>query len=209
MLVLWLASSCSSVESRGAPGGEGGAGGSGSASGGVGGAGAGAGGVGGRGVGGTGAGGAGVGGDMTNISVTSVTCVPSCTSDSSVSIASFLASEPARCPDGYVTIETCAPDSCARNVSLCCDGMTGVVASAPCLPSNVRDACPAGSRTYAPMQAVCIPDGLGVSHCRDLTDRECTLEGQRCQSDGYSCHCWTGAGQGLSWTCFPPPPIPG
>lgn len=91
-----------------------------------------------------------------------------------------------RCPGASVDRASCPANTCAVNYESCCDRVTGETTNVPCGPDGTVMECPSGTR---PMQTQCIPDGLNVGDCWDLSELPCDTFGQKCGGHGLYCQC--------------------
>lgn len=105
------------------------------------------------------------------------------------------------CADGFVSLKTCAEQSCARSQVSCCDAELGSIESAPCV-DGIRMECPPGTAALKPDANACRP--RGVSDCGELMGPcgdealECH-NGQRCSTN---CTCDAGPDGSLTWVCW-------
>ena len=108
------------------------------------------------------------------------------------------------CPEGFVSMNQCSEQSCARAQRSCCDAELGSIKSAPCV-EGTRLECPVGTAALPLGASACRPPG--VTDCSELYELSCSddaLEchnGQRC---GTTCTCDSSQDGSLVWVCLTP-----
>lgn len=125
-------------------------------------------------------------------------CVQDCRSLDRA-IAECVANEQYRCPDGWVDLDSCPKDACARRSYNCCSP-TGHSDYPECADDGTIGECPAGFEQRSP----CVPAGLGLESCDDLADGSaCSSEEQICYKDrcGRNCRCEADLAGKLAWRC--------
>jgi hypothetical protein len=121
-------------------------------------------------------------------------CISSCGDDSppTVMITQICDQGTPRCPDGTVSVDTCAPTSCYELRLLCCDPTTGDSTRGICQEDGTR-ACPAGTvieQPYGQPYGTCIPTALEASGCTMTLDHQpCAGPAHACQVDSLFCVC--------------------
>ena len=107
-----------------------------------------------------------------------------------------------QCPEGFVGLETCSTQSCARAQLSCCDGALGAIQSAPCV-NGARLDCPEGTAALSPNAAACRPPH--VVDCAELDGKPCSDDALECHNGerrGLNCACDSGADGSLIWSCW-------
>jgi hypothetical protein len=103
------------------------------------------------------------------------------------------------CPFGWVDLDSCAAEACARRELSCCSP-TGHVAFPECTADGAIGECPAG---FEP-KARCLPEGVPIDACSELVNGDaCRSEEQVCYVGKCSrnCQCQPDAAGVLGWQC--------
>ena len=125
-------------------------------------------------------------------------CLQDCTSLERV-LAECVADEQYRCPEGWVDLDSCPKDACARRSYNCCSP-TGQREYPECADDGTIGECPAGFEQRSP----CVPAGLGLENCDDIVDdSDCASEELICFKDrcGRNCLCEADLEGKLGWRC--------
>lgn len=125
-------------------------------------------------------------------------CAQDCTSLDRA-IAECVADEQYSCPEGWVDLDSCSKDACARRSLNCCSA-SGHRELPECTADGLIGECPAGFRRASP----CLPEGFDIESCDDLADGSaCTSEAQVCYKDkcGRNCLCELDLAGKLAWRC--------
>lgn len=104
-----------------------------------------------------------------------------------------------RCPNGWVDLDSCPKDACARRARNCCSP-TGQSEYPECAADDTIGECPAGFEQRSP----CVPAGLGLESCDDIADdSDCASEELICIKDrcGRNCRCEADLEGKLGWRC--------
>jgi hypothetical protein len=125
-------------------------------------------------------------------------CLPDCTS-ADRTVADCVAGL-YQCPEGWVDLDSCPKDACARRASNCC-APTGETTVPECAADGSIGECPEG---FAP-KGTCVPEGLGIEDCSEImTDDACSSEQLVCRTDrcGRNCFCLPDPSGALHWNCW-------
>lgn len=125
-------------------------------------------------------------------------CLKDCTSLERA-VAECVADEQYLCPDGWVELDSCSKEACARR-SLSCCSPTGHSEYPECAVDGTIGACPAGFEQRSP----CVPAGLGLESCDDIKDgSDCASEALICIKSrcGRNCLCEVDLAGKLLWRC--------
>ena len=102
-----------------------------------------------------------------------------------------------RCPAGFVDLDSCSQDACARRTESCCSP-TGHASFPDCAADGTIGECPAGFEEKSP----CLPEG--VTSCAELIDgAACSSAELQCFTGrcNRNCYCKGDASGALSWVC--------
>lgn len=105
-----------------------------------------------------------------------------------------------RCPNGWVDLDSCSKEACARRSRSCC-APTGASEYPECTAEGLIGECPTGFRQASP----CLPEGFDIESCDDIANGSaCTSEEQVCYKDrcGRNCRCTIDAAGQLLWQCY-------
>lgn len=125
-------------------------------------------------------------------------CVPNCTSRDRM-FADCVGPQ-YRCGMGWIDLDSCPKDACARASQTCCSP-TGQTEFPACAADGSIDECAPGFRSTD----VCVPEGLGITDCSELQDgTACTSAELVCRTDlcGLNCYCNPDAAGVLRWQCW-------
>jgi len=105
-----------------------------------------------------------------------------------------------QCPAGWVDLDSCSMDACARRSLNCCSA-SGQMDYPGCAADGTIGECSAGFKQASP----CVPEGLGIETCNDIED------GSACASDelmcitgrcSRNCGCEVDPAGRLRWSCL-------
>lgn len=105
-----------------------------------------------------------------------------------------------RCPSGWVDLDSCSKDACARRAHNCCSA-TGQSEFPECAADGTIGECPAGFEQRSP----CVPAGLGIMSCDEIVDgSDCASDELVCLKDrcGLNCRCTLTEAGKLLWRCY-------
>lgn len=104
-----------------------------------------------------------------------------------------------RCPEGWVDLDSCPKDACARRSQNCCSP-TGHVTFPDCAADGSIGDCPEGFV----QKGTCLPEGVDIQACSEIKGGEaCASEELICYTSkcGRNCSCWADDEGVLSWQC--------
>jgi len=107
-----------------------------------------------------------------------------------------------QCPPPFVALRECPTEEC-RTSKRCCNHETGDFQRIWCDDDRVPGQCAEGYDDLP--EGPCMPEGVEVSSCGDLSGETCDTEGLSCydgQRCSTECHCAIGEDGALRWDCF-------
>lgn len=107
-----------------------------------------------------------------------------------------------QCPPPFVALRDCPSEEC-RASKRCCNHETGDFERVWCDDEGQPGQCADGYDEIP--EGACMPAGVEVSSCGELSDQACEAEGLSCydgQRCSTECHCAVGEDGALRWQCL-------